>query len=69
MRLGRRSSDPTSDSSRPRADATPGVPDAFERLWTPHRMVYIDGENKPPTADGRRLPVLHHPEPATTATG
>ncbi|MCC6496840.1 MAG: HIT domain-containing protein [Propionibacteriaceae bacterium] len=24
-----------------------GVPDAFQRLWTPHRMVYIDGENKP----------------------
>lgn len=26
-----------------------GVPDAFQRLWTPHRMVYIDGENKPAT--------------------
>lgn len=25
----------------------PGVPDAFQRLWTPHRMVYIDGEGKP----------------------
>jgi ATP adenylyltransferase len=25
-----------------------GVPDAFSRLWTPHRMVYIKGENKPP---------------------
>lgn len=24
-----------------------GEPDGFERLWTPHRMVYIDGENKP----------------------
>jgi len=24
-----------------------GVPDAFGRLWTPHRMVYIKGENKP----------------------
>lgn len=24
-----------------------GVPDAFQRLWTPHRMVYIDGEGKP----------------------
>lgn len=23
------------------------VPDGFERLWTPHRMVYIGGENKP----------------------
>lgn len=25
----------------------PGEPDAFERLWTPHRMVYILGEDKP----------------------
>ncbi|MBV9593670.1 MAG: HIT domain-containing protein [Actinobacteria bacterium] len=25
----------------------PGDPDGFERLWTPHRMAYIKGENKP----------------------
>lgn len=24
-----------------------GVPDPFGRLWTPHRMAYIGGENKP----------------------
>lgn len=24
-----------------------GEPDGFERLWTPHRMVYINGEGKP----------------------
>lgn len=24
-----------------------GVPDAFQRLWTPHRMAYIDGAGKP----------------------
>jgi ATP adenylyltransferase len=24
-----------------------GAPDAFQRLWTPHRMAYIQGENKP----------------------
>ena len=29
-----------------------GVPDALERLWTPHRMAYIKGEGKPP-GDGR----------------
>jgi len=29
------------------ADDLPGVPDAFARLWTPHRMVYIQGEGKP----------------------
>lgn len=29
-----------------------GVPDAFQRLWTPHRMVYIQGEGKPKDAGG-----------------
>jgi ATP adenylyltransferase len=29
------------------AGSLPGVPDAFQRLWTPHRMVYIQGESKP----------------------
>jgi ATP adenylyltransferase len=24
-----------------------GIPDAFGRLWTPHRMAYIKGEGKP----------------------
>jgi ATP adenylyltransferase len=34
----------------------PGVPDPFERLWTPHRMVYINGENKPPSGDADVCP-------------
>ena len=25
-----------------------GLRDAFERIWTPHRLAYISGENKPP---------------------
>ena len=25
-----------------------GVPDELERLWTPHRMAYLKGEDKPP---------------------
>lgn len=29
------------------SDTLAGVPDAFQRLWTPHRMVYINGEGKP----------------------
>lgn len=34
-----------------------GDPDGFQRLWTPHRMVYIDGENKPTdTAPGQGCP-------------
>lgn len=24
-----------------------GAPDGYQRLWTPHRMAYIDGESKP----------------------
>jgi ATP adenylyltransferase len=24
-----------------------GIPDAFARIWTPHRMAYIKGESKP----------------------
>lgn len=29
------------------AEDLAGVPDAFERLWTPHRMAYIQGAAKP----------------------
>jgi ATP adenylyltransferase len=29
------------------SDAFAGEADGFGRLWTPHRMVYIKGENKP----------------------
>ncbi|CAM3255055.1 HIT family protein [Stackebrandtia soli] len=28
-----------------------GTPDGLERLWTPHRMAYIKGENKPTGPD------------------
>ena len=28
------------------ADQLAGVPDGFERLWTPHRMAYIGGQDK-----------------------
>jgi ATP adenylyltransferase len=28
-----------------------GEPDGLERLWTPHRMAYIRGENKPANGD------------------
>ena len=28
-------------------DADAGVPDGFERLWTPHRLAYIKGAGKP----------------------
>ncbi len=36
--------------------------DAFDRLWTPHRMAYIKGENKPRTADaGDHCPFCSSP--------
>jgi ATP adenylyltransferase len=28
-----------------------GIPDGFARLWMPHRMAYIKGENKPASAE------------------
>ncbi len=39
-----------------------GVPDGFARLWMPHRMAYIKGENKVPAGQRTRMPVL--PDPA-----
>jgi ATP adenylyltransferase len=44
-----------------------GVPDGFERLWTPHRMAYLRGENKPDdSSQGAcpfcRIPTLSDPD-------
>jgi len=39
-----------------------GEPDALERLWTPHRMAYIKGENKPTNGDaGEQCPFCRIP--------
>jgi ATP adenylyltransferase len=38
-----------------------GEPDGFERLWTPHRMVYIDGESKPADDSPRECPFCRVP--------
>ncbi len=38
-----------------------GVPDAFQRLWTPHRMVYIHGESKPADASAGECPFCRGP--------
>lgn len=51
-----------------------GVPDALQRLWTPHRMAYIKGENKPVggEADGCpfcRLPALADADALIIARG
>ncbi|WP_067781132.1 HIT family protein [Actinomyces vulturis] len=38
-----------------------GIPDAFQRLWTPHRMVYIGGENKPADSTPGQCPFCASP--------
>ncbi len=38
------------------AGERPGDPDGFQRLWTPHRMVYIGGQDKPATSASSDCP-------------
>jgi ATP adenylyltransferase len=38
-----------------------GEPDGLERLWTPHRMAYIAGENKPTDASSAECPFCRIP--------
>ena len=45
-----------------RAGERPGDPDGFERLWTPHRMVYIGGQDKPKTPDAADCPFCTLPQ-------
>ncbi|WP_298457869.1 HIT domain-containing protein [uncultured Cellulomonas sp.] len=53
----------------------PGEPDGFERLWTPHRMVYIGGQDKPADASAGdacpfcRAPTLDDVEALVVARG
>ncbi|MDY2941512.1 MAG: HIT domain-containing protein [Varibaculum sp.] len=39
-----------------------GVPDGFQRLWTPHRSVYIHGENKPKNNSVSECPFCNAPQ-------
>ena len=39
-----------------------GEPDAFQRLWTPHRIAYVKGENKPSTSDEVDCPFCRIPQ-------
>jgi ATP adenylyltransferase len=38
-----------------------GEPDAFQRLWTPHRLSYVKGENKPESAEPAECPFCRIP--------
>ncbi|WP_326794878.1 HIT domain-containing protein [Streptomyces sp. NBC_01808] len=50
-------------TSEPEQQLGVGTPDQFQRLWTPHRMAYIQGENKPTgTAAGDGCPFCAIPE-------
>ena len=42
-----RSGSPTTDAELVDAMTLPGVPDEFQRLWTPHRMAYISAGREP----------------------
>ena len=44
------------------AASLPGDPDGFERLWTPHRMVYIGGQDKPATSGADDCPFCLIPQ-------
>ncbi|CAM2827574.1 HIT domain-containing protein [Actinomyces slackii] len=41
-----------------------GAPAAFQRLWTPHRMVYIGGQNKPADDTPSQCPFCIGPQQA-----
>jgi ATP adenylyltransferase len=49
-------SEPTED-----ADAFAGDPDGFGRLWTPHRMAYIKGADKPASDESHDCPFCSAP--------
>lgn len=38
-----------------------GIPDGFQRLWVPHRMVYVRGEDKPRDASSGECPFCRAP--------
>jgi ATP adenylyltransferase len=58
-----------------RAGDHAGVPDRLERLWTPHRMAYIGGQDKPTDAEAGpgcpfcRIPGLGDEEGLVVARG
>jgi ATP adenylyltransferase len=42
-------------------EPTPGMPDRWARLWAPHRMEYLKGENRPLGDNGVRCPFCRVP--------
>jgi len=60
--LGAVAEDSRSAVEEPASYEFAGTPDAFQRLWTPHRMVYIGGEGKPSSAEERHCPFCDVPK-------
>ena len=64
-----------SEQEPPVAQDGVGDPDGFQRLWTPHRMAYIKGENKPTGTDAGdgcpfcRIPALGDADGLVVARG
>ena len=42
-------------------DGLAGVPDCFGRLWTPYRMAYIQGDDRPSSTDAEQCPFCRAP--------
>ncbi len=51
----------TSESAGESAADHPAVDDGLERLWTPHRMVYIGGQDKPADSSVGQCPFCRVP--------
>ncbi len=45
----------------PSAQDGAGLPDAFRRLWMPHRMAYLKGENRVISAESQECPFCRIP--------
>jgi len=55
-----------SGSGEPAVELVPawelaGAKDGFQRLWTPHRMAYLNGENKPADDEAGQCPFCRGP--------
>lgn len=56
---------PSASPGMPEPEAAagfPGEPDGLQRLWTPHRMVYIGGQDKPADPTEHACPFCLAPE-------
>lgn len=60
-RLVTEASQPATEPKVEFVDHLAGVPDALQRLWTPYRMAYIEGEDKPKSTQPADCPFCYAP--------